>query len=177
MVHEPLEDLIIDPAERSRTALAGAVARFSQAWAASGCPPDLSAYLPDVDAERRAVLVELIKVDLENRWVRHHFPKRLAEYCEQYAELRSGPLPADLVYEEYHALHRGSPPVTGEEPTEPGAAEPAAMAIDRPPVQLDTTGYRSTMVARPSAQVALGAINPGDRVGDFDLLTMIGEGA
>ncbi|MFD9615101.1 serine/threonine-protein kinase, partial [Streptomyces sp. NPDC059083] len=47
----------------------------------------------------------------------------------------------------------------------------------RPPVELDTTEYRSTMVARPSAQVALGAINPGDRVGDFDLLTMIGEGA
>ncbi|MFE3262244.1 serine/threonine-protein kinase [Nocardia sp. NPDC059091] len=178
MVHEPFEDLIIDPAERSRTALAGAAARFEQAWAVSGCPPDLSAYLPDADAERRAVLVELIKIDLENRWVRHHFPKRLAEYCEQYAELRSGPPPADLVYEEYHALRRGSQPVAGEESTQPGAAaEPAATEIGRPPAQLDTTEYRSTMVARPSAQVALGAINPGDRVGDFDLLTMIGEGA
>ncbi|MFJ9371716.1 protein kinase, partial [Nocardia sp. NPDC101769] len=131
------------------------------------------------------------KVDLENRWVRHHFPKRLAEYCEQYAELRSGPPPADLVYEEYHALRRSSQPVAAEstepgatepgatEPgaIEPGATEPAATEIGRPPVQLDTTEYRSTMVARPSAQAALGAINPGDRVGDFDLLTMIGQGA
>ncbi|MEU6585478.1 serine/threonine-protein kinase [Nocardia sp. NPDC046763] len=176
-MYESLADRIIDPAELSRTALAAAVARFSQAWAASGCPPDLSAYLPEADADRRAVLVELIKVDLENRWVRHHFPKRLAEYCEQYAELRSGPPPADLVYEEYHALRRSPQPVAGEESTEPGATEPAPTEIGRPPVQLDTTEYRSTMIARPSAQVALGAINPGDRVGDFDLLTMIGEGA
>ncbi|MFJ9366222.1 protein kinase [Nocardia sp. NPDC101769] len=177
MVYESVEDLIIDPAERSRTALAGAVARFSQAWAASGCPPDLSKYLPEADADRRGVLVELIKVDLENRWVRHHFPKRLAEYCEQYAELRSGPLPADLVYEEYHALRRSSQPVVAAETTEPAATGPVPMEIGRSPVALDTIEYRSTMVARPSAQVALGAINPGDRVGDFDLLTVIGEGA
>lgn len=41
----------------------------------------------------------------------------------------------------------------------------------------ESEDYHSTMIARPSARVALEAINPGDRVGDFDLLTMIGEGA
>ncbi|WP_405134078.1 hypothetical protein [Nocardia sp. NBC_01388] len=51
-------------------------------------------------------LIELIKVDLEYRWIHYDFPKRLADYRAEYDELRSGPSPPDLAYEEFHALLR-----------------------------------------------------------------------
>ncbi|SNY74324.1 Serine/threonine protein kinase [Nocardia amikacinitolerans] len=103
--------------------------------------------------------------------------KRLAEYCEQFAELRDGPPPADLVYEEYHALRRSSHRVEGAESKAPEATKPAPTEIATSTAQPDASDYRSTMIARPSVRVALESINPGDQVGDFDLLTMIGQGA
>ncbi|MFE6921807.1 serine/threonine-protein kinase [Nocardia sp. NPDC057663] len=163
---EPID--LVDSAERTRTALASAVAELSQAWA-SGSPPDLSAYLPGEPAARRTILIELIKVDLEYRWLRYHFPKRLSEYRAEFAELRDGPLPAELVYEEFHALRRGSR-VTDAAPTE--GAVTAAATDPEPP-----SDYHSTIIARPGAQVLLDAIDVGDHVDDFDLLMRIGAGA
>ncbi|MEU4341994.1 serine/threonine-protein kinase [Nocardia sp. NPDC023852] len=166
-MHEPID--LVDSAERTRTALATVVALFSEAWA-SGSPPDLSAYLPREPAQRRTILIELIKIDLEYRWLRYHFPKRLSEYRAEFAELQNGPLPAELVYEEFHAMRRGShAPATM-------VAEAAAMATGPEPARL-TGDYRSTMIARPSAQVVLDAIDVGDHIDDFDLLMRIGAGA
>ncbi|WP_084510553.1 serine/threonine-protein kinase [Nocardia lijiangensis] len=165
-MYEPID--LVDSAERTRTALATAVARFSEAWA-SGSPPDLSAYLPREPWARRTVLIELIKIDLEYRWLRHHFPKRLIDYRAEFTELREGPLPAELVYEELHAVRRGvhtaDAPAALAEVT--GAAEDPELSSD----------YRSTMIARPGAQVLLDAIDVGDRIDDFDLLMRIGAGA
>ncbi|MEV5839082.1 serine/threonine-protein kinase [Nocardia sp. NPDC052112] len=160
----------VDTAERTRTALAAVVARFSKAWA-SGSPPDLSAYLPRSPAERRTILIELIKIDLEYRWLRYHFPKRLVDYRAEFGELRDGPLPPELVYEEFHARRRSSP-----------ATEAATMAADvataaHPGHTRETSDYQSTMIARPSAQIALDAIGVGDHIDDFDLLMRIGSGA
>lgn len=135
----------------------------------SGSPPDLSAYLPREPAERRSILIELIKIDLEYRWVRHDFPKRLTDYREEFAELQDGPLPAELVYEEFHALRRSSRGVD--------AATMAATMAGNPELDEYTSDYRSTMIARPRAQVVLGNIDVGDRVDDFDLLMRIGAGA
>jgi serine/threonine protein kinase len=168
-MHEPID--LVDTAERTRSALATVVALFSEAWA-SGSPPDLSAYLPREPAERRTILIELIKIDLEYRWLRYHFPKRLIEYRAEFAELQEGPLPAELVYEEFHALRRGShaadAATTVTEVTATAAGpELADLASD----------YRSTIIARPSAQVVLDAIDVGDEVDDFDLLMRVGAGA
>ncbi|MGV9611494.1 serine/threonine-protein kinase [Nocardia xishanensis] len=166
-MYEPID--LVDSAERTRSALATAVARFSEAWA-SGSPPDLSAYLPREPAARRTVMIELIKVDLEYRWLRHDFPKRLAEYRAEFAELRDGPLPAELVYEEFHARRRG-----GQVAETAAAATAAGAAADSELAQIED--YRSTMIARPGAQVLLDSIDVGDRVDDFDLLMRIGAGA
>ncbi|WP_040867465.1 serine/threonine-protein kinase [Nocardia exalbida] len=166
-MREPID--LVDSAERTRAVLAAVVARFSEAWAA-GSPPDLSAYLPAEQAERRTILIELIKLDLEYRWLRYHFPKRLIDYRAEFPELRNGPFPADLVYEEYHAMRRAE---QGGDTTDLTATATAAAAeLDRL-----TSDYRSTMIARPSAQVALDAIDAGDQVDDFDLLMRIGVGA
>ncbi|WP_327096008.1 serine/threonine protein kinase [Nocardia vinacea] len=166
-MYEPTD--LVDPAERTRTALAAVVARFSKAWA-SGSPPDLSEYLPREPAERHTILIELIKIDLEYRWLRYHFPKRLIEYRAEFAELQDGPLPAELVYEEFHALRRGSP--AADEATLAEAATAAGPEL----AQL-TSDYRSTMIARPSAQMVLDAIDVGHHIDDFDLLMRIGAGA
>ncbi|ONM49794.1 serine/threonine-protein kinase [Nocardia donostiensis] len=166
---EPID--LVDSAERTRTALATVVALFSEAWA-SGSPPDLSAYLPDEPAQRRTVLIELIKIDLEYRWLRFHFPKRLAEYRAEFAELRDGPLPDDLVYEEFHARRRSSPATNAAT-----ALAEAASTAAGPEQALLTSDYRSTMIARPSAQAMLDAIDVGDHVDDFHLLIKIGAGA
>lgn len=90
-MHEPID--LVDSAERTRTALATVVAAFSEAWA-SGSPPDLSVYLPREPADRRTILIELIKIDLEYRWLRYRFPKRLSEYRAEFVELQDGRLPA-----------------------------------------------------------------------------------
>lgn len=169
-MYEPID--LVDSAERTRAALATAVALFSEAWAA-GSPPDLSAYLPGEPAQRRTILIELIKIDLEYRWLRFHFPKRLSEYRAEFAELRDGPLPAELVYEEFHAMRRGSDSPADAATTLAEATAEAASAEPASP----TSDYRSTMSARPGAQVVLDAIDVGDRIDDFDLLMRIGAGA
>lgn len=118
-------------------------------------------------AERRIVLIELIKIDLEYRWLRFHFPKRLLDYRAEFPELRDGPLPADLVYEEFHAIRR-----SGHQPD-----SATAVATTGPETDRFTDEYRSTMIARPRAQLALDAIEVGDQVDDFHLLMRIGVGA
>ncbi|WP_433713967.1 serine/threonine-protein kinase [Nocardia sp. CA-084685] len=168
-MYEPTD--LVDPAARTRTALAAAVARFSESWA-SGSPPDLSAYLPCEPAERRTILIELIKIDLEYRWLHYDFPKRLTEYRAEFAELQDGPLPAELIYEEFHALRRGSHSADAASMLDETTATAAGPEL----AQL-TSDYRSTMIARPSAQMVLDAIDVGHRIDDFDLLMRIGSGA
>ncbi|WP_280373315.1 serine/threonine-protein kinase [Nocardia abscessus] len=170
-MREPID--LADSAERTRAALAAVVAQFSEAWA-SGSPPDLSAYLPREQAERRTILIELIKVDLEYRWIRYDFPKRLIDYRAEFAELRNGPFPADLVYEEFHAMRRGG---HGSDAADLAATSTATATAAGPELDRLTSDYRSTMIARPSAQIALDAIDVGDQVDDFDLLMRIGVGA
>ncbi|MGV9869711.1 serine/threonine-protein kinase [Rhodococcus koreensis] len=168
-MYEPTD--LVESAERTRTALATVVARFSAAWG-SESPPDLSGFLPREPAERRSTLIELIKIDLEYRWLRYDFPKRLTEYRAEFPELQDGPFPAELVYEEFHARRRSTP----EADAATMAVEAATMAGGRGAEEF-TDDYCSTMIARPRAQVVLGNIDVGDRVDDFDLLMRIGSGA
>ncbi|MGK8521687.1 serine/threonine-protein kinase [Nocardia asteroides] len=87
-----------------------AVSAFSAAWETTGHPPSIAEYLPDAATLRRAALLELIRVDLRHRWLRH--PRgdaaaeptarlRLADYCAEFPELGPGEFPVSLVYEEF----------------------------------------------------------------------------
>ncbi|MET7768493.1 serine/threonine-protein kinase [Nocardia sp. NPDC005366] len=152
--------IVSDGAARTRSLLASIVARFAADWDARGTPPDLAGYLPEAPEFRRLCLVELIKVDLEYRWLRYDHPKRLTDYLAEFAELRDVPIPPDLAYEEFHALRRSG-----------HAGETEAVT------PTTTSDYRSTMLARPWAQEALEGIEAGDRLGDFDLLVALGSGA
>lgn len=167
-----------DRATATQTALTSLVARFAQQWQTSGEPPDLSAHLPAEPALRRSALIELIKVDLHERWQRDTDAPRLADYREQFPELAAAPLPPDLVYEEINARSRRD-----HHAVDLGEYEqdyPIQMARitegfeDLPP---SAPGLRTTMLADPTALDALDTINPGATVDDFDLLLPLGQGA
>src|SRR5262245_54782470 len=83
--------------------LASHVCRFVDAWESEQAPPRIHDYLPADPSLRRIALIEIIKTDLEYRWVQHNVPKRLQEYRAEHPELASEPLPADLIYEEFLA--------------------------------------------------------------------------
>ncbi|MFE3225649.1 serine/threonine-protein kinase [Nocardia sp. NPDC059228] len=167
--------------DETRSLLASVLAGFQAAWEAAAAPPRLAEFLPRTPHLRRLVLIELIKVDLEYRWIRYDFPKRLADYRAEFHELRSGPLPPDLAYEEFHALRRSGlhgngrsgPHGNGHAAAVDGGCHPTEVAA----TEWAEHDYRSTLIARPQAQHALEGIEVGDRLDDFDLLVELGSGA
>lgn len=89
----------------------GAVAAFAAAWESADPAPAISDYLPDAETLRLDALIELIRVDLRQRWLRRPAltpsggpeppRKRLRDYCAEFAELSPDRVPASLVYEEF----------------------------------------------------------------------------
>ncbi|WP_454197389.1 serine/threonine-protein kinase [Nocardia sp. Marseille-Q1738] len=151
--------------------VAEVVERFADAWRTAATPPDLAAYLPDSPAIRRVSLIELIKVDLANRWARGAAPKRLADYVDELPELRTWPLPPDLIYEEFHVRRHAGGSVDVAEYT---AAYPERA--DQLSEMLATDDYHSTLtVAAEPAN--LDDLEPGQKIDDFDLMTGLGRGA
>ncbi|WP_068280297.1 serine/threonine-protein kinase [Aldersonia kunmingensis] len=76
------------------------VASFARAWADADTPPDLHEFLPPGPGATEA-LIDLIRVDLQHRWLQAGTRKRLADYCAEFSDLEPSTLPADLVYEEF----------------------------------------------------------------------------
>jgi eukaryotic-like serine/threonine-protein kinase len=102
-----------DRATATQTVLTRAVAGFAGAWESADEPPDLAEHLPAAAELRRSALIELIKVDLHERWLRYKNGKRLADYRAQFPELDAAPLPPDLIYEEITARRHGDDDVGG----------------------------------------------------------------
>ncbi|MBF6125727.1 serine/threonine-protein kinase [Nocardia brasiliensis] len=159
------------PAHSRGTGVAAMVERFADAWRDSDEPPDLRAYLPDSPALRRVSLIELIKVDLAQRWGRGTAPKRLAEYVDELPELRTWPLPPDLIYEEFHIRRRAGAAV---QVTEYTAAYPEQA--EQLSEMLATDDYHSTLMSA-AEPVRLDDLAAGQQIDDFDLMTGLGRGA
>lgn len=145
------------------------VYEYEQDYAAGRAKP-LHAYLPaDDTGQRQAVLVELVKVDLELRW-NDGRPIQLTDYCREYADLGTkDELPPDLVYEAYRvACQHGS----AETPEEFCASFPrqrnAVLALAK----------RSTAVSTAVTRQQPGrTFKAGETFGDFELLALLGKGA
>lgn len=152
--------------------LADVVERFARAWRASDSAPDLPAFLPDAPSMRRACLIELIKIDLANRWLRDDNPKRLAQYCEELPELRALTLPPDLIYEEFQVRRRSGHLVEAADYTKefPDQAEQLES-------MLTSQADASALLAAPDRPAALDDVDVGGRIDDFDLMTSLGRGA
>ncbi|WP_051193135.1 serine/threonine-protein kinase [Nocardia jiangxiensis] len=170
-----------DRAAATQTALTTLVAHFSAQWRGADSPPDLSAHLPADPGLRRSALIELIKVDLHERWRRTDDALRLADYRKRFPELSTAPLPPDLIYEEITARSRRHEVDLAEYeqdyPTQMARITADSGVGTLPGYAPDRGDPRSTVLADPTALDALDTINPGATVDDFDLLLPLGQGA
>ena len=166
--------LLLDGAHQSMEVLAGFLDRFVAAWDASTAPPELSTFLPETGEIRRLTLVELIKVDLEYRWLNRGCPKRLAEYLAEFPELAQGRIPCDLFYEEFHIRKQSGQNVTADEYLQAFPAQAAEivsiLGVEQP--------YESSSFHKNNdKRQRLAAIQSGESIEDFDLLIELGSGA
>ncbi len=152
--------------------LADAVGQFVDAWESDGEPPLISEYLPGESTMRTLVLVELIKVDLEYRWLHGGEPKRLSEYASEFPELSNGP-PIELLYEEYHFRKQCGLNVQPEEYVEeyPQHEETIRQWLGR------GDDYQSTVITKPGDMKVLDSVEAGTTIDDFDLVLELGRGA
>lgn len=168
------------------------VDRFAAAWEAhieaGEAQPNLADYLPAEIAVRSLALPELVKIDLEYRWQHDRSPRKLEDYA---AELpladANGKMPLELIHEELQVRMQAGNRVTEEEIHErfPQQADAlcelvGGMAVSGTPTCayfIDTE--QMTKMPTMPAPNELEAIRfePGQQIDDFQLLTMLGEGA
>jgi serine/threonine protein kinase len=147
------------------------VEAFVAAWEKASEPPPLQEHLPaEPAALRRLVLTELIKVDLEYRWLHRKLPRPLEEYLTEFPELRSGGVPCDLVYEEFHIRKQAGDAVEQQQYRERFADQ--ATEVER---LLGVEASQTTTLLCNRRQVD--QLDVGDRLDDFDLLVQLGKGA
>ncbi len=146
---------------------------FIEAWESAEHPPDLKPFLPDSGEPRRLTLVELIKVDLEYRWISRRCPKRITEYFAEFPELVQDQLPCDLVYEEFHIRKQSGDEVNADEYLSafPGHTSEIASILN-----IDQ-GYQSTSFLRRAKRERIEKIAAGESIDDFELLSELGSGA
>jgi serine/threonine protein kinase len=143
---------------------------FGRAWELGGAPPDPAAFLHpgSPDLRRRLLLVELLKFDIDAR-LQRGCARPLEDYVREFPELAGYGPPVDLLYEDYHLrVHAGAAP----DPRDyfdrfPDRAGELARLLG------GTAAARST--AARAARVVV-AVRAGERLDDFDLLTLLGEG-
>ncbi|MFQ6394600.1 protein kinase domain-containing protein [Nocardia sp. KC 131] len=158
------------------------VARFVAAWQRylhenRLDPPLLADYVPDGAQARLAVLTDLVRIDLRQRWIRPGGGKRIMEYRKEFPEIEQSPILADLVYEEFLARRRHAP----VDATAFLAEYPDLAAEVRE--RLSTVGADDETQAEPAeldseqAAALVADLTPGRRIDDFDLRTDLGTGA
>jgi serine/threonine protein kinase len=164
--------LLLDHARQSMDVLAGFLDAFVSAWEAAETPPDLKPFLPEGGEIRRLTLVELIKVDLEYRWLDRNCPKRLPEYLAEFPELAGGRVPCDLIYEEFHIRKQSGQQVAAEDYLREFPGQTAELAS-----VLGLKSYETTSFHKNHKQRRLEGVHSGDTIDDFDLLLELGSGA
>ena len=146
--------------------------RFYEAWQEASDPPQLAEFLPAGPPNlRRLTLIEIIKVDLEQRWQQRRWPKLLEQYMGEFPELSGGAgVPCDLVYEEYHIRKQQGDDITLGEYRDrfPTRADELARLLN-----VDAPTHSTLLVEKR----AMPTFEPGQTIDDFELLSPLGKGA
>ena len=152
-------------------ALAEYVERFLEAWESSGYGPPIADYLPnDHSFQRQAVLVELIKVDMEYRYGNDGPVLLLEDYAEENPDLSSADgIPAELFFEEHHARVSRGEEVSVQEYLDRFPKQRSAILAQFP---LDDTSTMS-----PDGPKVAETFRPGEHIDDFYLMSKLGTGA
>jgi serine/threonine protein kinase len=144
--------------------------RFIGTWE-EGTEPVLAEFLPtEPPLHRRLVLIELIKVDLEQRTALGCL-KELSAYTTDFPELlENGEPPCDLIYEEYHIRRGAGHSVTPRHYYErfPRSAEALKRLMGTEDLSQSTQLFTAKRIE---------GFAPGQRLDDFDLLIELGKGA
>ncbi|MBF6173210.1 serine/threonine-protein kinase [Nocardia blacklockiae] len=150
-----------------------AVARFAADWQAAlraprPDPPPLARYVPEGRVMRMAVLADLVRIDLRQRWLRTQRGKRMADYGKEFPELAASAQFLELVCEEFTLRSRYRRTSVAD-----FLDEYPELAAELRPLLAVGSGNGSTpppgAVEFDSAQV-----RPGRRLDDFDLITLLG---
>jgi serine/threonine protein kinase len=172
------EDRNVTDASQLWTELSARVERFVDAWeqALKGKQsleaPSPAEHVAGLSGSPlRMTAIELIKVDLEYRWLKVKKPKRIEEYLAEFTFLRNE-VPVDLLYEEFHVQRQ-----SGE------TAAPNDL-FHRFPAQAEELrrlvgagqAFKSTTLVKQTPQKRH-ALFPGETVDDFDLIAKLGAGA
>ncbi|MFT5522837.1 MAG: serine/threonine protein kinase [Pirellulaceae bacterium] len=162
----------LEEAQGTWDALAQYLERFIEAWESSAAPPVMEEFLPgDSQKMHKLVLVELIKVDLEYRHQSGREAFSIEHYADRFPDLSSGDgPPVDLIYEEFH-IRRS----TGED------VEPAEY-LKRFPNQVEQlrqlmTGDILSESTRLFNRSKAAALETGDTIDDFEIISVLGAGA
>ncbi len=144
--------------------------RFIATWDA-GNEPTLVEFLPsEPPSHRRMVLVELVKVDLEQRTQRGR-QKSLEAYTTEFPELlENGEPPCDLIYEEYHIRRTAGENVAARDYFD--RFPKSAAALRR---LMGTEDFSVTTQVSSGRKIEGFAV--GQKLDDFDLLVELGKGA
>jgi serine/threonine protein kinase len=165
--------LSFDAAGESMDVLARQLDAFVEAWETGAGPPDLKPFLPEAGEIRRLTLVELIKVDLEYRWLSRGCPKRISEYFAEFPELVQNRLPCDLIYEEFHIRKQSGQEVDADEYLHAFPGHTAEIAA----ILNIEQAYETTAFFRRAMQQRIAGVAAGDTIDDFELLAELGSGA
>lgn len=145
--------------------------RYIDAWESGAAPPSLAEFLPaEPPGLRRLGLIELVKLDMENRWDRGERPL-LESYVASFPELAVDELlPQDLIYEEQHIRKQNGDAI------EPGEYERRfpRQAGDLGKLLDPSTSKATTALFKGEK---LTDIEAGQTLDDFDLLAQLGKGA
>ncbi len=156
---------------QSWNALSEQVQAFIRAWETGPAPPDPGAFArAEPSALRRMFLIELLKVDLDYRWIRKRCPRPVEEYLAAYPELSVGGPPCDLIYEEFVVRKRAGEVVQPEDYLArfPGRAKELGRLLG-----VETPLTSRSLIAEPS----LDTLEVGGVIDEFDLVTLLGRGA
>lgn len=152
------------------TRLTETLEAFSNAWSSASYPPSIIDFLPETETPLRTELVvELIKLDLEQRW-QLGLRKILEEYSDDIPELDTV-LCVDLVFEEYHIRKSAGDRVS---PTEYFKRFPRLAGELDGLFRMDPA-LRSTFVAGAAPAVSM-QLSPGQTIDDFEILLQLGRG-
>jgi len=144
---------------------------FIAAWEQSDEAPPVSDHINDLSGfVRRLTLIELIKVDLEQRWTRNRTPLTVEDYANRFPDLSITTMPADLIFEEFHVRRRMGNDVDSAEYLRrfPNQSEELRRLLEIEDPLVTTAAHRSRPANTPRV---------GEQLDDFELLTKLGEGA
>jgi serine/threonine protein kinase len=181
------QTLSLELSSESWDALEVCLERFNEAWLTAGDSfPAIAEFVPQRQGLRQLAIVELVKLDMEHRHTRQSLDTTLEDYAALFPELGGlERMPAELIYEEYLVRRQTDPQLKIDHYLKrfpKRATELLALCavheapIHQPPLhQAPQNEVRKTTsitsLRRPDS------VQVGDKVDDFDLLAMLGQGS